>query len=447
MNEKKVWQSILSELELQLSEPVFLTFFKNTRLLSFKDKTAKISCPNPLAINMIEKRYHPLLKSIVDKHLAKDTVLAFFVEKRKGKKEMGPLFSFKRIPTTSVFEGLINIRLLPNFTFENFAVSSLNQMAYAATTAVAESPGKAYNPLFLYGGVGVGKTHLMQAVGHRLLAKKKRIIYCTGEDFTNEIIDAIQTKTTKAFKQKYRSVQGLLIDDVQFIAGKTAVQEEFFHTFNAILRVGGQIILTSDQPPQEISKLEERLRSRFEAGLIIDVPNPNFELRCAILLIKAKQRKIELPMEIIQLIGGNITSARALEGTLTKLSAEAKIKNQPITLELAEKILGKAEEKKGTKKRVLPKDVVKEVAVYFNLKISQLKGKRRDKSIAFPRQILMYLLKTENELSLMEIGRILGNRDHTTILHGVKKITSLLSTEEGLRGDVLGIKQRLWGKM
>ena len=447
MNEKKIWQSILSELELQLSEPVFLTFFKNTRLLSFKDKTAKISCANPLAINMIEERYYPLLKSIVDKHLKKDSQLNFFVEKRKIKKEIGPLFSLKKTPTVPITSHSIGVSLRPDFSFENFAVSSLNQMAYAAATAVAQTPGTAYNPLFLYGGVGVGKTHLMQAVGHQLLTKRKRIIFCMGEDFTNEIIDAIQTKTTKAFKQKYRSVQGLLIDDIQFIAGKNAVQEEFFHTFNAVLRGGGQVILTSDRPPQEISKLEERLRSRFEAGLIIDVPNPNFELRCAILLIKAKQRKMELSMDIIQLIGGNVTSARALEGALTRLSAEAKIKNQPISLELAEKTLGKNKEKNKPQKRILPKNVIKEVASYFNLNTSSLKGKRRDRNIALPRQILMYLLKTQNELPLMEIGGLLGGRDHTTILYGVKKITKLLSTEESLRENVLGIKQRLWGKI
>ncbi|MBL7150436.1 chromosomal replication initiator protein DnaA [Candidatus Microgenomates bacterium] len=447
MNEKKVWNTILSEIELQVSKPIFMTFFKKTQLSSLKNKTAKISCSNPMVINMIEKRYYSLLKNAVDKHLKKNVVLEFFVEKEKEKKEIGPLFSKRKIVPLSVSESFESIDLRPDFTFDSFAVSSLNQMAYAAATAVAQSPGTAYNPLFLYGGVGVGKTHLMQAVGHKFLAKKKGIIYCMGEEFTNEIIDAIRTKNTKAFKQKYRSTKALLVDDIQFIAGKNAVQEEFFHTFNAVLRAGGQIILTSDRPPQEISKLEERLRSRFEGGLIIDVPPPNFELRCAILLIKAGQRGVDLPMNIVQLIAGNITSVRALEGILTRLSAEAKTKNKPITLEVAEKILGKTSEKEEAKKRVLPKNVLKEVASHFNLKISLLKGKRRDKNIVLPRQVLMYLLRTENELPLMEIGRILGGRDHTTILHGVKKITGLLSKEEFLREDVLGIKKRLWGKI
>lgn len=444
MNEKKIWQSVLTEIEIQVSKPVFVTFFKNTSLSSSSNKVARISCPNPLVINMIEKRYYSLLKSVVDKYLKEDVHLTFFVEKRKEKKEIGPLFSSikESFPSQQPSEAFFR----PDFTFGNLAVSPLNQMAYAASTAVAQSPGKAYNPLLLYGGVGVGKTHLMQAIGHELLARKLRVIYCTGEEFTNEIIDAIQTKTTKAFKQKYRSAQALLIDDVQFIAGKTAVQEEFFHTFNAVLCAGGQVVLTSDRPPSEIAKLEERLRSRFEGGLIIDVPQPDFELRCAILLIKAKQRRIELPMDIAQLLAANITSARALEGALTRLLAETSTKKEPITFVLAEKVLGKTKEKKGEKKRVSPKEVIKEAASYFNLKIFQLKGKRRDKNIALPRQILMYLLRTQNELSLMEIGRVLGNRDHTTVLHGVKKITGLLPKEEALRGDILRIKERLWGK-
>lgn len=442
MNEKKIWQSVLAEIKLQVSEPAFLTFFRKTKLISLEGKIAKISCPNPMVINMIEKRYYSLLKSLVDKYLKKSVVFEFFVEKKKAKKEIGPLFSYQKTVSLPSQE---RVFLRPDFTFETLAVSSLNQMAYAAATAVAESPGKAYNPLFLYGGVGVGKTHLMQAIGHKLLAKGKRMIYCMGEEFTNEIVDAIKTKTTKAFKQKYRSTRVLLIDDIQFIAGKNTVQEEFFHTFNAVLTAGGQIVLTSDQPPQEISRLEERLRSRFEAGLIIDVPPPDFELRCAILLIKASQRGIELPMEAAQLIAGNINSVRALEGFLIRLSAEAKIKNKPIGIELIEKILGKTKEKRETKKRVLPQEVINKVASYFNLKISQLKGKRRDKNIALPRQVLMYLLRNENELPLMEIGHLLGNRDHTTVLHGVKKITNLLSENESLRGDVLGIKEKLWG--
>lgn len=444
MDEKKLWRAVLSELELQVSKPVFTTFFKKTQLASFKNKVAKIACPNPLVISMIEKRYFSLLKNLADKYLKERVDLVFFVEKSREKKEIGPLFSLKEEAPPAQ---LRHPFLRPEFTFESFAVSSLNQMAYAAATAVASSPGKAYNPLFLYGGVGVGKTHLMQAVGHVLLAKRGGIIYCMGEEFTNEIIDAIRTKTTKVFKQKYRSTKALLIDDIQFIAGKTAVQEEFFHTFNSVLREGGQIILTSDRPPQEIAKLEERLRSRFEGGLIIDVPPPDFELRCAILLIKAKQREINLAMDIVQLIAGNITSVRALEGALTRLSAETKLKNQPISLELAEKILGKTKEKEREKKRVAPQEVVKAVASHFNLNVSQIKGKRRDKNIAFPRQVLMYLLRTESDLPLMEIGRVLGGRDHTTILHGVKKITGLLSTEEALRGDVVGIKERVWGKI
>jgi len=444
MNEKKLWQAILSTIELQVSKPIFLTFFKKTSLTSVKEKTAKIACANPMVLEMIEKRYYPLLKKIVDKQLKKDLKLEFLVEKGREKKEVGPLFAkTKRVPSYQP-QGLETIGFRPDFTFENFAVSPLNQMAYAAATAVTQTPGKAYNPLFLYGGVGVGKTHLMQAIGHQLLAKRGRIVYCTGEDFTNEIVNAIKTKTTQAFKEKYRSARALLVDDIQFVAGKNTVQEEFFHTFNAILQVGGQIILTSDRPPQEISRLEERLRSRFEAGLIIDLPEPDFELRCAILMIKAGQKGIDLPMEIVQLIAGNITSARALEGFLMRIITEAKTKNQAINLSMIEGILSKGKKKKK-RKIVSAKEVISTVAHYFHLKTSQLKGQRRDKNIALPRQVLMYLLRIENELPLMAVGELLGGRDHTTIMHGVKKITKLLAQEESLRVDVLGIKEKLWG--
>jgi len=255
-----------------------------------------------------------------------------------------PLFKREEELEDNFLEEIKRSRLRPFFTFENFAVSSSNQMAWAAGEAVAKTPGTAYNPLFLWGGVGVGKTHLMNAVGYEIKKKNriKSVYFCTGEDFTNDIVEGIRNKTTQKFRNKYRKLDALLIDDIQFIAGKDTVQEEFFHTFNAIISAGGQIILTSDRPPHEISKLEERLKSRFEAGLIVDIAPPDFELRCAITQIKTKEKNLDLSSEIIQMIAGNLDSARKIEGFLIRLKSEAIInKNIPLTAERISQLLGK----------------------------------------------------------------------------------------------------------
>jgi len=320
-------------------------------------------------------------------------------------------------------------------------------MAHAAAMAVAQSPAKAYNPLFLYGGVGVGKTHLMQAIANAVLRKNRRakIIYCMGEEFTNEIVNAIREKTTKEFKEKYRSARLLMVDDIQFIAGKTAVQEEFFHTFNAIWRVGGQIVLTSDRRPEEISKLEDRLRSRFEGGLIIDIQPPDFELRTAILLIKAQQKKIKLPMDIAQLIASNIISTRKLEGFLIRLMTEVETKKEPLTPELVKAILGQTNDMIAPQKLVKPKEILSAVANFFDLRLAEITGPKRDKKIALARQIVMYLLRNDLKTSLMDIGRLLGDRDHTTVMYGVEKITQLLPTSEDLRVNIVGIRKKLYG--
>ncbi len=451
MENEKLWPIILAEIELQVSKPVFQTFFTGTSLISVEKNVATIGCPNPLTQRMIETRYYALLKNILDKHTSNNNSLVFAIKKADGllsltQKEPGPLFaktgSFPEIDLAK------QAHLRPDFTFETFAVSPCNQMAYAAAVAVSRSPGTAYNPLFLHGGVGVGKTHLMQAIGHTVLEKQKnlKIIYCMGEEFTNEIIDAIQTKTTKKFKEKYRSAQMLLIDDIQFIAGKTAVQEEFFHTFNTVQREGGQIVLTSDRPPAEIAKLEERLRSRFEGGLIIDIAPPDFELRCAILLIKAKQKEINLPMDVAQTLAANISSIRKLEGALIRLVTEAQFKKVPLTPELAKSLLSKTNNNETpARRKVTSNEVLETIADRFNLKISYLKGPKRDRSLAFPRQVCMHILRIECGYPLEEVGEVLGGRDHTTIMHGVEKISTLLSTNEKLREDIAWIKTKLWG--
>jgi chromosomal replication initiator protein len=294
----------------------------------------------------------------------------------------------------------------------------------------------------------------MHAVANVLLEKKSstHVVYCMGEEFLNEIIEAIQTKTARQFKQKYRGAQLLLVDDVQFIAGKQTAQEEFFHTFNAVHREGGQVILTSDRPPSEISRLEDRLRSRFEGGLIVDISPPNFELRTAIVNIKSLAMGLSVPRDAAQLIAANITDTRGLEGFLRRVVTSTSINPGPITEDLMASLMGgKTTRPAGgdtapTKptKRVAPQEVLEAVALYFQIKSTAMKGPKRDRPIARPRQVVMYLCKTELGLTLDDIGGLLGGRDHTTIMHGVETITRELSTNERLREDVVGIKQRLW---
>ncbi|MFH0863792.1 MAG: chromosomal replication initiator protein DnaA [Candidatus Gottesmanbacteria bacterium] len=452
MEINKLWQVVLAEIELQVSKPTFATLFIETSLVSLENNIATLGCPNPLIQRMIEIRYYALLKNILDKHTANNNSLVFTTIKQvkqpgSNEKEVGPLFK----EDVSFSNGIMRTAgLNPFLTFDNFAVSTCNQMAYAAAQAVSRSPGTAYNPLFLYGGVGVGKTHLMQAVGQKILQSKPntKIVFSPGEEFTNEIIEAIRNKTTPGFREKYRRAQLLLLDDIQFIAGKDMVQEEFFHTFNALNREGGQIILTSDRPPEEISRLEERLRSRFEAGLIIDIAPPDFELRCAILLIKAKQKGINLPMDVAQVLAANISSTRRLEGILIRLATEVETKKLAITPDLAKSILGKTTAGDLIpKKKIETGEVLKVVADRFDTRVALLLGPKRDRSLVLPRQVAMHILRVDCQRPLMDIGRSLGDRDHTTIMHGVEKISTLLSTDEKLREDISWIKNKLWGTM
>jgi len=449
MDNARLWKTVLSEIELSVTRAVFSTFFAPTQLISLEHAVATIGCNTPVARQMIETRYYALIKSLLDKHSQQNTSLLFKVAPKpqpNASKQAEPLFNLN--PSALSHSPVPRTHLRSDYIFDTFAVSTSNQMAYAAATAVAASPGVSYNPLFFYGGVGVGKTHLMQAIGNEVFKKNPstKIIYCMGEEFTNEIIDAIQTKTTKRFKDRYRSAQILLIDDIQFIAGKNAVQEEFFHTFNTIQREGGQIVLTSDRPPQEIDRIEERLRSRFEGGLLIDVQNPDFELRCAILRIKAQQKGVDLDIKIAQILAANSESVRKLEGLLTRLLTEAHLRKIPIDETLASSLVGKVNPQiEPHKKVVTPKQITEVVVKRYGVTQGQLKGEVRRRPIARPRQLLMYLLRTELGLPFDEVGALVGGRDHTTVMHAVDTITHLLSTNELLRSDVAWIKQELFG--
>jgi chromosomal replication initiator protein len=459
MDIKKLWKTVLVEIELLVSKPIFQTQFSQSELLSLEKGVATVGFPNSMIRNLVEMRHYSLIKSVLDQHTGKNISVVFSVSPQKQKmsaKDAGPLFAQNQDGAGGDVEKTARrLHVRPEYTFHSFAVSTSNQIAYAAATAVAKTPGAAYNPLFFYGGVGVGKTHLMHAVANQILKERPgfKIVYCMGEEFLNEIIEAIQTKTARQFKQKYRSADLLLVDDVQFIAGKLTAQEEFFHTFNAVHRDGGQIILTSDRAPEEISRLEDRLRSRFEGGLTVDISPPDFELRTAIVNIKATGIGFELAPEASRIIAANLTDTRSIEGFLKRLATEVETRpNTSLTPELVSSLLG-TKIKNGlvpgvtgqkTNRQISPQEVLEAVALHFNIKSTALKGPKRDRLIVRPRQVVMYLCKTELGMTLEDIGGLLGGRDHTTVMYGADLITTEISTNMRLRDSVEGIKRILW---
>lgn len=453
MDPKNTWHDTLEIIKMSVSPAIFSTWFAQTHISSLKENnnrsSIEIGCPTSFAKNTIESRYYGLIQDSLKSILGGSCDLTFIVKENPNRQKsldtlVEPLFQTKS-KGEDFLEAQKRGRLRPTFAFDSFAVSSSNQMAHAAALAVSENLGSAYNPLFIWGGVGVGKTHLMVAVGNEAVKKDPdlKVLFCTGEDFTNDIVQGIRNKTTQSFRDKYRKLNLLLIDDIQFIAGKDTVQEEFFHTFNAVTSAGGQIILTSDRPPTEISKLEERLRSRFEAGLIVDIAPPDFELRCAITQIKAHQKEMALPMEIVQMIASNLETARKIEGFLIKLLTDTKFKNIEMTIETVESLLGKGMNVPSGAPRKTPDEVIDVVSKYYQIGKRQLLSSTRARPIARPRQMLMYMLRTHLGVPLEEVGRIVGGRDHTTVMHAVNKITQLASSDVNIREDMLKIKQTL----
>ena len=451
MDVKEIWKDSLEIIKISVSTANFQAWFPQTFIDSIKEvgerSVVEIGCPTAYSKNTIESRYFGLVQDSLSKTLNKSCEVVFSVQQNPDKANLAkldtPLFTDKK-ESEDLLPLLQKTRIRPAFTFKDFAVSGSNQMAFAAAEAVAENPATAYNPLFIWGGVGVGKTHLMHAVGRAILEKKEdtSILACTAEDFTNDIVEGIRSKTTPEVRKKYRKLNALLIDDIQFIGGKDTAQEEFFHTFNAVTSAGGQIILTSDKPPTEIAGLEERLKSRFEAGLTVDIGAPDFELRCEITQIKAEQKKLILDTEQVQLIAANAESARKIEGILTKLLTEIHVKNVSTTTELVESLLGKGVEENGASVKATPSETIDIVSKYYQVGKKILLGDTRVRSIARPRQVLMYLLRTHLRVSLEESGRLVG-RDHTTVMHAVGKIAQLAMTDVQIREDILRIKKSL----
>lgn len=450
----KIWKDVLESLRVSVSDATYKTYISFTHLIDLKEigdrVIAEVGCETVFVKQQIEQRYSGLFQDTLTKQLEKSVDITFIVKASTHHStpvtdKPSPLFDAPKINTEEVEAAVKKANLRTFFTFDKFAVSGSNQMAHAAAQAVAENPGVSYNPLFIYGGVGVGKTHLMHAVGHSMIIKNtnSKILACTAEDFTNDIVDGIRNKTTAEVRKKYRKLDALFIDDIQFIAGKDTAQEEFFHTFNAVTSAGGQVILTSDKPPTDIPKLEARLKTRFQAGLIVDVAPPDFELRSAIVQIKSEERGINLTTEMVSMIAGNIDSARGIQGFLVKLFTEVNFNKKEVSIELIQSLLGKADDNVEVKIKSSPEDVINKVAKYYSIGKRQLLGESRQRPIVRPRQILMYILKTQVGLPLQEVGRLIGGRDHTTVMHAVDKVQELLSTNVDIQEDMRRIKKTL----
>lgn len=435
------WNDFLAKQNaFQVENPaIFPILQKQSMVAEFTAEKVIIAFETFGAKMLIEKKRLQLQK-LLQEYSESALQLEFVVkEKRVRKEEKLPLLEYQ--PS---FEDLLTRNGLNNkFRFENFAVSPQNQVAFAAAQAVVDTPGKAYNPLFLYGDVGVGKTHIAQAVGIALLSQdnSKKVFSCPGDQFTNELIEAIREKNTQKFRKKYRFLDLIIIDDIQFIAGKNTVQEEFFHTFNSITSAGGQVILTSDRPPQEIKNLEDRLRSRFSGGLIVDIQSPDFELRSAILLLKANEKGIKIDMNAAQLIAELVTDTRSLEGTLLSIYARIFPGQDTITTDSVHNFF---QEKSNQKqKKISPNDVIRSVCSYYNIKQTQIKSSTRSSTIALPRQIIMYILREELHIKLEEVASILKKKDHTTIMHGVEKIARMSMKDPQFKEELTRIVHSL----
>lgn len=460
----------MGDLQVQMPRHEFDTWIKPTSLVAIEDNTAIVGTPNIFVRQELEGRYVAPITNTLATLLGSPIELQVVIgghaegagvnaEEQRGwpngngsgrhaTTALGwhaPVASrgeAAQLELPTARDAMLN----PRYTFDSFIVGSSNRLAHAACLAVAEHPALAYNPLFLYGNVGLGKTHLLHAIGNLVLDTSPgiNVLYVSSEKFTNDLINAIRRQNTEEFRARYRSIDILLIDDIQFIAGKEGTQEEFFHTFNTLHGAGKQIVLSSDRPPKAIVTLEERLRSRFEWGLIVDVQSPDVETRTAILRAKGESLNVHVPDEVIDFVAHRIQSSiRELEGSLNRVVAFAKLNRQPISVDIAAAALS---ELLGTsrRQRINKETIVEEVARFYNIDLKLLKGRGRSRNVVVPRQVAMFLMREETESSLMEIGEQLGGRDHTTVLHGCDKIATELNSDSRLRSDVLAIRERLY---
>ena len=442
MNIDQAWDSVLAQLQSDMPKASFETWLSEARPVSFENGALTVGVPNAYARDWLESRLAStisrLLVGILSSNVAVNFVVAQAEDQVSRESELQEQEPFSRSGVR------VHHSLNPRYTFDNFVVGSGNRLAHAACQAVADKPAKAYNPLFLYGGVGLGKTHLLHAIGNACFARGLNVLYVSSEEFTNEIINAIRTHTTQAFREKYRSADVLLVDDIQFIAGKESTQEEFFHTFNTLHGQDKQIIVSSDRPPKSLVTLEERMRSRFEWGLAADIQPPDLETRLAILRAKAERTGRRVPDEILESVARRVQSnIRELEGALNRILAFADLSGQALTAELVEAALADLLPQRQT---ILPERIVELVAREWKTTSEALLGRDRSQKVAEPRQVAMYLMRKETEASLPQIGEVLGGRDHTTVMYAIDKISNQIETKAELRKRVINVKQQLYGQ-
>ncbi|MDD5556137.1 MAG: chromosomal replication initiator protein DnaA [bacterium] len=440
-----LWKSIVEQVSRNSDRETAITWLQPVRPKAIEGESLLIEVPNKLFSDWIRQHYVEAIERSASALLERPVRVKIDVRPSAAQDETGearPRFT-STVTRRKLFGA--DIRLNPKYSFDTFVVGPNNRFAHAASIAVAQSPAKAYNPLFIYGGVGLGKTHLMQAIGHSILARSgdSNVIYISSEKFTNQLIDAIQNRTTIKFRNKYRNVDILLIDDIHFLGGKEQTQEEFFHTFNTLYDAHKQIVLSSDRPPKEIPNLEDRLVSRFEWGLVTDLQPPDMETRVAILRKKAEGESVSLSDDILFYIASQIKSnVRKLEGALSRLTAYTSLMKAPMNIQVAEAILSDLTGSEGAK-TVTIEAIQKKVAEYYDIRVSDMMSKKRPQAIAFPRQIAMFLARQLTGSSLPEIGEAFGGRDHTTALHATKAIEARLKGDEGLRKIVAYLQRQL----
>ncbi len=448
---QQLWRSILGEIELITTKAEFNTWFQGSHILELKEKQITIGTPNGFAKIWLQQKFTDTIKKLLKKYWPEEIekiIFTYSKNKNENNYNNSNTISLRKTEISNHSPQqqatIPEFGLNPRYTFENFVVGQGNELAFAAAKAVADSPGLIYNPLFIYGGVGLGKTHLMQAVGNQIKAMlpQKKILYISTEKFINDFIYSIKQNSVNEFKRKYRTVDVLLVDDIQFISGKESTQEEFFHTFNELYQNNKQIVLTSDRPPKELESLENRLLSRFEWGMIADIRTPDLETRIAILQNKAQDKGIILDSDSVVYIAKMVqNNIRELEGFLNKLLAYQQINNTPLTLENIRVIMGNNIKVNQAKKNLTPQNLLNNVCKYFNISADEILSKTRTKHLVYPRQILCYLLKNEANYSYPAIGKFLNGRDHTTILHAVAKLEKEIHHNEQLRQDIETIKK------
>jgi len=445
INPQRLWQAALGELELQMTRATFDTWLRDTHCIGMENgDTLVVGVKNGYAVEWLENRLAPIIRRTLHRLTQREEINARFVvwQNRHNNGHEPPALLVQEVAASPL--PVRDPGLNASYTFDTFVVCPSNRLAQAASQAVAETPARAYNPLFIHGGVGLGKTHLLHAIGHACYRRNMQVLYVSSETFTNDLIEAIRTHTTELFREKYRTADVLLVDDIQFIAGKESTQEEFFHTFNALRDNGRQIVLSSDRIPKAMVTLEERLRSRFEWGLIVDIQPPDYETRVAILQSKAERLHVSVPNEVLSYIATNIESnIRELEGALNRVLAMARLTNLPLTRQVVENALA---DLLPHHPEITAAQIISAVAAYYGISEEDLRSAQRHHRIAQPRQIAMYLLREETDASLPQIGAELGGRDHTTVLYGYERVRARLEHDDQLKREILTLKGQLYGQ-